>query len=270
MKERVAVVAGASSGLGRAVALALRGEGYRVVAGARSFSCAENALGEGITCLALDVTDENNVSAFYEKAFALEKQVDVLVNCAAFLVMGACEDIAAAEYRSVLETNFIGMTRMVQGILPHFRKNRAGRILNLSSINGLLGVPFQSAYTAAKHAVEGFSECLAMEVKPFGIEVMLIEPGDHRGGGNKYRVTAEKNVAAYEEKRNNTIKAIEHDEKNGLQPERFGKKIARVLNRKKLPFRFVVADPIQCGVTILHEFFPTKLTMWILTKYYMR
>lgn len=269
MKERAAVVTGASSGLGRAIALALNREGYRVIAGARSFSSEDQFLGEGISCLTLDVTEEASVQAFFKKALALEKKIDLLVNCAGILCMGACEEIPVEEYERVMDTNFIGMVRTIQAVLPHFRHNRAGRIINLSSINGEMGIPFQSAYTASKHAVEGYSECLQMEVKPFHIEVMVVEPGDHRGGSNAYRGHIKSEQSPYEKSRESAIAAIHRDEANGLLPEALGRKLVRVLRRRRLPFRLIIADPLQRTIAYCHRLLPAKLLLWVLRQYYI-
>ncbi len=268
MKERVAVVTGASSGLGRYAALALKKGGYKVIAGARSFSYPENHLGQGIHCLPLDVTDDESMKRFFE--IALEQKVDMLVNCAGVLVLGACEELSTSEYQRVMETNFFGMVRAIQGILPHFRQNRAGRIVNFSSINGLLGIPFQSAYTASKHAIEGYSECLQMEVKPFGIEVMVVEPGDHRGGSGKYRGQLNKADSPYGRNQKSAIRAIQRDEANGLAPQALGEKLVKVLNKKRLPFRLRIAKGDQHLAAILHKLFPIKWLFRILSKYYLK
>ena len=269
MNERVAVVTGASSGLGKAITLALRREGYHVIAGARSFSSAENALGDGIVCLPLDVTDEKSVHAFIQQALHTGKRIDLLVNCAGILCMGACEEIPISEFKRVMETNYIGMVRVIQGLLPHFRQNKKGRIVNLSSINGLIGIPFQSVYTASKHAIEGYSECLQMEVKPFKIEVMVVEPGDHRGGSHAYRGHIKTDNSPYDKSREHAVQTIKRDEGSGSDPNALGRKLARVLRRKRLPFRLIIADPLQRAIACLHKLLPARLLMVVLRKYYM-
>lgn len=147
-------VTGASSGLGLYIAKALVDAGHTVIGGARSF-CEEQA--EGMYRLPLDVTSDESASAFAQKALAISPVVDALVQCAGILMLGSCEETTVAEYRRVMETDFLGMVRMNNIVLPHMRQRKAGRIVMLSSINGLLGIPFQSAYTAAKHAMEGYA-----------------------------------------------------------------------------------------------------------------
>lgn len=182
----IAYITGASSGLGAYTAQALADNGWTVVAGARSFTAETDGR---VTRLPLDVTRDDSVRDFMERA----KQIgtpDAVIHCAAVLCFGSCEETALADYARVMETNFLGMVRVNQQVLPLMREKGGGKVVLFSSINGLMGLPFQSAYTASKHAIEGYAECLAQEVTPFGIQVMLIEPGDHRGGSSRCRLTS--------------------------------------------------------------------------------
>lgn len=147
-------VTGASSGLGHYIAQALLEEGHTVIGGARSF--AQETEGH-FHRLPLDVTSDESAAAFAEKALAISPCVDALVQCAGILMLGSCEQTSVDEYRRVMETDFLGMVRMNGLVLPLMRKQGGGKIIMLSSINGLLGIPYQSAYTAAKHAVEGYA-----------------------------------------------------------------------------------------------------------------
>lgn len=271
MKERVAWVTGASSGLGRHTALALSRGGYLVIAGARSFSSTENLLPNNIVCFPLNVTEADSIQCFVKKAFAQYGRIDVLVNCAGVLVLGAAEEVPPADYMRIMETNFIGMVAMIQAVLPHFRERGQGRIVNFSSLNGLMGIPFQSAYTASKHAIEGYSECLQMEVRPFGVEIMLVEPGDHRGGSHAYRAKAKPLNPSdpYLTNRTKAIHTIARDEMNGLCPDRLGDKVVKALRRKKLPFRLRIAKADQHLAVLLHRFFPIHSLFFILSHYYM-
>ena len=132
-------------------------------------------------CFPLDVTNDASIRAFVEHAKQISGSVDCLVHCAGILMLGACEETTLEEYSKVMNTDFFGMVRMNQAVLPLMRAQGKGKIIMFSSINGLLGIPFQSAYTAAKHAVEGYAECLQMEVQDFGIQVCLVEPFSLRG-----------------------------------------------------------------------------------------
>ena len=188
------------------------------------------------------------------------------------LILGACESYSLDELRQVMETNFFSQTAMISKALPFMREKGKGRIVNFSSINGLLGIPFEGAYTASKHAIEGYSECLSYEVKPFGIEVMLVEPGDHRSGSSAYRkhsagITAD---SPYKAAFDAATAQIAHDEAGGSDPDALGEKIARALQRKRLPRRLRVAKPDQHLAVILHDILPAGLFDRVIIPYYYK
>ena len=258
---------GASSGLGLHTAQALVEAGFMVIAGARSFSEKKVA---GQWQLPLDVTNEESIDHFTETALSIGGEPDILINCAGMLILGACESYGRDELRQVLETNFLGQAAMISRVLPLMRKNGKGKIVNFSSINGLLGIPFQGAYVASKHAIEGYSECLALEAKPYGVEVMLVEPGDHQSGSKNYR-----RISRHMGKENpyypafdTAAKCIARDEANGCDPDRLGRKIARTLKRKHLPRRLRVASMDQHLAVLLHDLLPARLFDWIIGSYY--
>ena len=261
-------VTGASSGLGLHTAAALRDDGWQVIAGARSFSGGEK---DGMTCLPLDVTDGESVRAFCRRAAEIAKP-DALVQCAGMLVLGSCEETETEEFRRVMDTNFLGMVRMNREVLPLMREQGGGKIVMFSSINGLMGIPFQSAYTASKHAIEGYAECLALEGKPFGIQVMLVEPGDHRSGSDKYRphAAAMTQDSPYAEEYASATARIHHDETNGSDPDVLGRKIARILDRKRIPLRRRIASLDQHAAVYIHRFLGARLNGAVLRKYYIR
>ncbi len=270
MSERKTVwVTGASSGLGLHTTLALRDARWRVIAGARSFHGGDL---EGIECLTLDVTDEESAERFRDAALALSPRVDALVQCAGMLVLGSCEETAVEEFRRVMETNYLGMVRMNRLTLPLMRAQGGGKIVMFSSINGLMGIPFQSAYTASKHAIEGYAECLQLEGKDHGIQVMLVEPGDHRSGSDKYRphAAAMGDASPYAEAYRSATAVIHHDETNGSDPDVLGRKIAKALERKKLPFRKRIASPDQHLAVWIHKLLPARLNAAVLRSYYIR
>ena len=151
-KKGMVWVIGSSGGLGRAAAQAFAQNGWSVIAGARSFAAGTSPLGEGVTVLPLDVTNDESCTAFTEKALGMENRVDVLVCAAAQLVLGSCENTTVDELDRLLDVNVLGAVRMIQRALPLMRAQKSGKIILFSSINGLLGIPFQSAYTASKHA----------------------------------------------------------------------------------------------------------------------
>ena len=269
-KTQVVWITGASSGLGLHTAQALARNGFTVIAGARSFGAGKQAA--GCQCLPLDVTSPESVNRFCEKALSLSGPPDALVNCAGMLILGPCEEYQLEELRQVMETNFFGQAAMIAKALPLMRERGRGVIVNFSSINGLLGIPFEGAYTASKHAIEGYSECLALEVKPFGIHVMLVEPGDHRSGSAAYRrhARAMGEGSPYFAAFQKGTAAIARDEANGSDPDALGEKIARALKKKRPPRRLRIAKVDQHLAVILHDVLPARWMDRILSSYYCK
>ena len=265
---QVVWITGASSGLGLHTAQALARNGFTVVAGARSFGKGKTV--DGCHCLPLDVTSRESIDAFAEEALKAFGPPDILVNCAGMLILGACESYTLDELRQVMGTNFFSQAAMISKVLPYMREKGKGRIVNFSSINGLLGIPFEGAYTASKHAIEGYSECLSYEVKPFGIEIMLVEPGDHRSGSSAYRRHSQgmTDASPYRKAFEAGTAQIAHDEANGSDPDKLGEKIAKALKRKHLPRRLRVAKPDQHLAVVLHDLLPNRWFEKIIGPYY--
>ena len=171
------LITGCSSGIGRAAAASLRGAGLRVYATARRAETLADLAARGIATLPLDVTDETSMT---EAVAAVETDagaVGTLINNAGYGLYGPVEQVPMAEVRRQFETNFFGLVRLTQLVLPGMRRRHGGRILNVSSMGGRATLPGGAFYHASKYAVEAFSDALRMEVAQFGIEVVLIEPG---------------------------------------------------------------------------------------------
>ncbi len=174
---KTALVTGASSGIGEETVKALLGAGYTVYAGARRIERMQKLAGAGARLLPLDVTDEVSVIAAVQTVLDDNGRIDVLVNNAGYGSYGALEDVPLDEARRQFDVNVFGLARLTQLVLPTMRAQRSGRIVNVSSIGGEFGEPFGSWYHATKFAVEGLSDSLRMELHPFGIDVVVIQPG---------------------------------------------------------------------------------------------
>ncbi|MBN1776938.1 MAG: SDR family NAD(P)-dependent oxidoreductase [Clostridiales bacterium] len=267
MKKGTVWIIGGSSGLGLATAKAFAADDWFVVSGARSFGKARQE--KAIRELHLDVTDEESRAAFVRDAFTLSPHVDVLIYCAAILVLSPCELTSYDEYTRVMQTNFLGMTAFVSQVLPRMREQAHGKIVLFSSINGLLGIPFQSAYVASKHAVEGYAECLAMECGPMGVQVSLIEPGDHSGGSKRCRLSVSvKDDSPYRQSFASAVSQIREDENKGLPPAKLAKAVLRNVKRKRMRFRVRIAKTDQKAIVFLHDALPPMTNMRILRSYY--
>ena len=175
--QPVALVTGASSGIGLATAQALLAAGWRVVGGARRVERMAPIEAAGGTALALDVTDDASMRAFVQAALDGEGRIDALVNNAGYGEYGAVEDVPLDAVRRQFEVNVFGLGRMTQLVLPTMRAQRSGTIVNVSSIGGKIYSPLGAWYHATKHAVEGLSDALRLELREFGIDVVVVEPG---------------------------------------------------------------------------------------------
>lgn len=185
MSKPVALVTGGSSGIGEATARALLAKGFAVYAVARRVERMSALESEGVHVFAMDVTDDASMVAGIERIITEQGRIDILVNNAGYGSYGAVEDVPIDEARRQFEVNVFGLARLVQLVTPHMRSRRSGRIINISSIGGKFYEPFGAWYHATKFAVEGFSDSLRMELRPFGIQVVLIEPGPIRTEWNE-------------------------------------------------------------------------------------
>jgi NAD(P)-dependent dehydrogenase (short-subunit alcohol dehydrogenase family) len=182
-KQKSVLITGATDGLGKAAALLLAEGGYRVFAAGRSAEkraqldilAREKTL--PLESIMLDVCDDTSVEAAVRAVLGKARAIDVLINNAGVNYTASVEDLTMQDWRAQFETNFFGVLRVTRAVLPHMRERRSGRILMMSSLSGLVTPPTQGAYSSSKHALEGLSNALRMELYPFGIDVVLIEPG---------------------------------------------------------------------------------------------
>lgn len=177
MANKVALVTGASSGIGESTALKLKELGYAVYGAARRVDRMRSLTKSDIRVLAMDVTDDASMQAGIDRIVAETGRIDVLVNNAGYGSYGAVEDVPMAEARAQFEVNVFGAVRLIQLVLPHMRAQRSGTIVNITSMGGKIHTPLGAWYHGTKFALEAISDCLRMEVAPFGIDVVVIEPG---------------------------------------------------------------------------------------------
>lgn len=173
-KSKVVLITGVSSGIGRATAIKFAKQGCRVFGTVRNPEKAQAI--PGVTLIEMDIRDEASVQRGIDYIIGQAARIDVLVNSAGVALLGAMEETSVAEAQTLLDTNLFGLLRTIQAVLPHMRAQRAGRIVNVSSVLGFLPAPYMALYSASKHAVEGLSETLDHEVRQFGIRVALVEP----------------------------------------------------------------------------------------------
>jgi NAD(P)-dependent dehydrogenase (short-subunit alcohol dehydrogenase family) len=220
---KVALVTGVSSGIGQATALRLKDLGYRTFGTVREHFEPQPGI---IELVRIDVRDRDSIEEGVATVFERAGRIDLLVNNAGSAIIGAGEETTPEEARELFETNFFGVMRMTQAVLPAMRAQRSGRIINISSVLGFLPAPFMSVYAATKHAVEGYSESLDHEVRNFGVRVIVVEPGFTRTNlgrhnGNGYP------VSEYSMDRERAAASIEEHIKRGADPATVADVVAR-------------------------------------------
>ena len=173
----IVLITGASSGIGKETAKLLLQKGYTVYGAARKLDKMNDIQSLGAKIFSMDVSDDNSMCKGVDKIIQAEGQIDVLINNAGFGFFGAVEDVPVSDAKYQMEVNVFGLARLIQLVLPHMRRQHYGKIVNISSVAGKICMPFGAWYHASKFAVEGLSDSLRMDVKPFGIDVIVIEPG---------------------------------------------------------------------------------------------
>jgi NAD(P)-dependent dehydrogenase (short-subunit alcohol dehydrogenase family) len=236
VSKKVIVVTGASSGIGEVCADSLSSQGWTVIGASRRET--HDAHVQGIV---MDVTDDQSVNAGISQVLAEHGQIDALLACAGWGLAGAAEQTPVADAQAQFETNFWGAVRVTQAVLPIFRRSGGGRVVLMSSIGGVLGIPFQAFYSASKFALEGYAESLAYEVSPFKIHVSLIEPGNFKTGFTQSRqMVTIPDDDPYRGVREKAIEVMERDEMNGADPKDVATVVARLLDSAKPPRRVSV------------------------------
>ena len=252
-RQKVAIVTGSSSGIGYATSLMLARKGFYTYASARNIDKSANlqliadAERLPLKLIKLDVTDDSSVNDAVEKIVSEKGRINVLVNNAGYALFGAFEDLSIDEMKAQFETNFFGVVRVTQHVLPIMRTkyNGDGVIVNVSSVNGHVAFPVISPYVATKFALEGLSESIAYELEPFGIKVILIEPGAIGSSFMKGSVLANRVLdpeSPYSEFVQKVRVKISSDHENATQPEEVAKVIVQAISSEKPEFRYVVGS----------------------------
>lgn len=175
--KKIALITGASSGMGKSTAFHLQQKGYTVYGAARRIEEMKDLEAAGMHRIALDLTEDASIVRCVQEILEKEGKIDVLINNAGYGSYGSVEDVPLEEAKRQFEVNLFGLARITQLVLPIMRKQQSGRIVNITSMGGKVYTPLGSWYHATKHALEGWSDCLRLELKPFGIDVVIVEPG---------------------------------------------------------------------------------------------
>ncbi len=262
---KTVLITGASRGIGLAAATLLVQQGYTVFGTSRQ---PQASTLNGFTLLQLDVRDEASVQRCVQTVINKAGHIDVLINNAGHSLCGAVEEASAEDARQLFETNFFGVIRMTNAVLPHMRQAHSGHIINISSLAGIIGVPYLGMYVASKHALEGYSASLRYELRQFGIHVSLIEPGDIQTG--IVAVPHSNVIAAYDGIREKVTAIHDSNVHNGPPPEKVARVILGAVQSRSPRLRYTVTTGQEFWVPWMKRLLPDWLIeRLILNAYHM-
>ncbi|MCT4552244.1 MAG: oxidoreductase [Alphaproteobacteria bacterium] len=240
-RKKVILITGASSGIGKATALRLIKEGHKVYCAARSLNKMEDLKEQGGLPIEMDVSKTESIERSFKKIIKENGRIDVLYNNAGFGLYGTVEEIPMEDLRYQFEVNFFGLVKLTQLAIPYMRKQKSGKIINTTSIGGKIYSPLGSAYHATKHAVEGWSDCLRIELKKFGIDVIIIEPGIIHTNFAEVLEEPMKEISknyAYKGILEHTLKMMSQIERNGSSPDVIAKVVQKSIRSRRPKTRY--------------------------------
>lgn len=248
--KKIAIVTGGSSGIGRYAAEALRDAGCTVYEFSR-----RDIPNESIIHIKADVTDEAALSEAVRAVYEKEGRIDILVNSAGFGISGAVEFTELEAAKAQFDVNFFGTVNAVKAVLPLMREKKSGRIVNISSVAAVAHIPFQTFYSASKAAIESYTCALANEVKPFGISVTAIQPGDIRTEFTAARKKSDAGDEVYSGRISKSVAGMEKDEQKGMSPEFAGRYIAKIALKRNVKPLYAIGATYKL-LSVLCKVFP--------------
>lgn len=257
------IITGGSSGIGKATAELFAKNGYKVYELSRR---APSEVYEGITHMTCDVTDTEACKKAVEQVIAAEGAVDVLISNAGMGISGAVEFTTTDDMRRQMDVNFFGAVNITQAVLPYMRQQQYGTIIFVSSVMAAYGLPFQAFYSASKFAINGFAQALTNEVRPFGIKVAVLMPGDVKTGFTDARKKELEGTKEYPHM-TKAVQTMEHDEQHGIAPERMAGKLLQLANSKN-PEPTSTVGMMYKAFLLLGRVFPQRLINYVIGKMY--
>lgn len=261
----VILITGITSGFGKAMAERLSAEGHTVYGTHRK----AKELIPGVHYIKAESTVQQEVEAAVRQVMDEQGRIDVFINNAGMGIGGPLEFCSIEDCQRQMDVNFMGMVRYIREVVPIMRAQGHGHIICLSSIGGLVGLPFQGMYSASKFAIEGYCEALRLEIRKFGINITTIEPGDFATSFTAQRKSVD-NPQVHEVYPGyaKSLEGIEHDESTGLKPEFLAKKISKIIRKKRPGYRYVIANPLQKLAVVARTILPPRAFAWVMSVYY--
>lgn len=260
LKDKVAVITGASRGIGLEIARSLVGEGAIVYDISRHFK-ANKEMKMSFTA---DVNDNESVENILKTIYQKEGRIDIFVNNAGFGIAGAIESAKCESIYSLINTNLAAVINLSRLALPYLKQTK-GRLINISSVGGIVPLPYQATYSAAKAGVEIFSKALANEVRAEGVQVMCIMPGDAKTGFTAARIVE---TTDSDEKAKKAIKKAENEEQKGMSAQKVGKTIVKNIKKRKMPLRKTIGGAYKL-IVFACRIVSTKFLNFLVRKIYI-
>jgi short-subunit dehydrogenase len=262
-KKKVVLITGATGGIGSVTAEFLHEKGYKVYGTTRNLSSAPKTAFE---LLELDVTKDDSVNSCINHVMSKEERIDVLINNAGYSLCGSVTYLTAEDFEKQFDTNLFGVHRMISGVLPKMLEHRKGKIINIGTLGGRAGMPYQAPYSATKAALAIYTDTIRMELQKDSIRVSLVEPGDIKTDFQSGRTFAE----GYEDDpiAQEVVSLYHENEMKGTAPKKVAKKILRIIKKKNPKPRYLVGFVQSFLVGFLFRLVPISVQVWGLMWYF--
>jgi len=264
--SKVVLITGGSSGIGKSIGEFLHHKGFSVYGTSRN---PERVLNSVFPLVALDVRNTDSIQSAVAKIIASSGRLDIVINNAGVGITGPLEEIPTEEIKNNFDTNFFGPIELMKAVLPQMREQKSGLIINVTSIAAYMGLPYRSVYSASKGALELITEALRMEVKPFGIEITNVAPGDFATNIASGRYHAPLIIgSAYEIPYGNTLKMMDKHVDGGSNPNEMAEAVYQIIQTKKPRIHYKVGVFMQKFSIVLKRILPDKVYEKMLMNHY--
>ncbi len=265
--SKVALITGASSGIGKSIAHYLRDKGLTVYGTSRRAEHGE--VNDGVIFLQMDVTNNDSVASAMDYLIAKEGKIDILINNAGIGMVGSVEDSTPDEMKMQFETNYYGPVRVMQAALPAMREAGSGYIINISSLAGLFGLPYRGVYSAAKYALNGLTESMRMELLRFGVQAVVLCPGDYKTAIKSSRIRVKKgDTSVYKEEFDKVHQLLNDELHHSGDPIEVAQTVWKIIKTPKPKPYYISASLFQKFVVHLRYWLPTKTFQWLMLRNY--
>jgi NAD(P)-dependent dehydrogenase (short-subunit alcohol dehydrogenase family) len=264
--NKVVLITGGSSGIGKSIGEFLHHKGFVVYGTSRNPEKVLNAI---FPLIALDVRDVDSIDKAVAKVIAISGRLDVVINNAGVGITGPLEEIPTAEIKNNFETNLFGPIEVMKAVLPQMRAQQSGLIINITSIAGYMGLPYRSVYSASKGALELITEALRMEVKPFGIQITNVAPGDFATNiaAGRFHAPLLKG-SAYEKNYGETLKTMDQHVNSGSNPNEMAEAVYKIIQTKEPKIHYKIGVFMQKFSIVLKRILPDKVYEKMLMNHY--